>query len=98
MNISRRWKLINIKMKKDINYILTALLSVATPEITNIKRKEAMISMIKDRISDPTGKVPKYAVWGTSKRRHSVPLARMDPNTCATTYRGTCKCNASITN
>lgn len=68
---------------------------MATPEITNIKRKEAMISMSKDRRFGPTGIVPKYAVWGTSKTRHNVPLARMDPNTCAAIYRGTCKlCNA----
>lgn len=57
----------------------TALSSVDTPEMTNIKRKEMMISRTSDCPSEPAGTVPKNASGVTSSARASVPLARIDP-------------------
>lgn len=58
---------------------LTALLSVETPEMTNIKRKVMMISRTKDWTLDPTGTVPKKASGVISNIRSNVQLARRDP-------------------
>lgn len=71
--------------------LLTALLSVATPQITNIKRKEMMISITRDCTLDPVGTVPKKSSLCTVKIPHNVALARIDPKHCAKIYRGTCK-------
>lgn len=71
--------------------LLTALLSVATPQITNIKRKEMIISIMRAWKLDPTGAVPKKDFLSTGKRAHNVALARVDPIICATMYRGTCE-------
>lgn len=49
------------------------------------------ISSTRDWTSDPTGTVPKYESCFTLNSRHKVPLARIDPNNCAATYKGTCK-------
>lgn len=47
--------------------------------MTNMRRKEMMISIARDCPLDPTGRVPKKD-WGvTSNMRASVKLARMDP-------------------
>lgn len=59
-------------------------MSVETPEITNIKRKEMMISSTRDWRLDPTGTVPKKECFVTGKTAHNVALARTEPNNCAT--------------
>ena len=59
---------------------LTALLSVPTPQTTNINKNEMTISMAKDWTSDPTGTVPKNAFGVTSNMSANVPLARSDPH------------------
>lgn len=48
--------------------------------MTNIKRKEMIISKTKDWPLDPTGTVPKYAFGVTSRSTAIVPLAMVDPN------------------
>jgi len=58
----------------------TALSSVVTADITNIKRKVMTISTAKDWPMDPTGIVPKKVLGVTSNIRASVPLASMDPS------------------
>lgn len=63
--------------------LLTALESVATPEMTNINKKEMMISIAKDCAFEPEGTVPKNALGVTSNMTHNVPLANSDPNICA---------------
>lgn len=62
---------------------LTALLSVATPEMTNINRNDAMNSMTRDCRWDPVGVVPKKDSLSTSSIITNVPLAKTAPNDCA---------------
>lgn len=62
---------------------LTALLSVATPEMTNINRNDAMNSITRDCRWDPVGVVPKKDSLSTSSIITNVPLAKTAPNDCA---------------
>lgn len=48
-----------------------------------------IISPTKERIVGPTGTVPKNAFSFTSKRKYSVPLAKIDPSNCEAKYNGT---------
>ncbi|GER30726.1 RNA-directed RNA polymerase L, partial [Striga asiatica] len=50
----------------------TARLSVATPDMTNIKRKEIMISIARDCALDPTGSVPNRVEVGPRYVAHCV--------------------------
>ena len=69
---------------------LTALLSVATPETTNMRLKEMMNSMTSDCTSEPAGTVPKKCSLAFPNSSRSVRLAAVAPITCAAAYAGTC--------
>ena len=64
---------------------LTALLSVETPEMTNMSRKEMIISRTKDCMSDPTGFVPKKSDAFGLSNSYKAKLASMDPHSWAIT-------------
>ena len=66
-------------------YVLTARVSVATADTTNMSTKDRMISRTNDCGSDPAGNVAP--IFATDPRmRRSVKLANIDAPTCAPTY------------
>lgn len=79
-----------------MNKLLTARLSVATPEITNIRRNEIMISATSARAGESAGVVPKKASGVTLNISLNVKLASNDPANCAPIYNGTCSKHYTI--
>lgn len=75
---------------------LTARLSVATPEITNMRRNEIMISETSARATESAGVVPKKASGVTLNISLSVKLASKDPASCAPIYDGTCPNHCTV--
>lgn len=83
--------------KKVIYEILTARLSVETPEITNMRRNEIMISATSARSGESVGIVPKYASGVTLNINLNVKLANKEPASCAPIYNGTYPKHNTIT-
>lgn len=63
----------------------TALLSVATPDMTNIRKNVITNSITKDCPLDPDGNVPENCSCLPVNNSLRVPAASVDPSTWATT-------------